>query len=202
MSEKSRYWLVSGGILALVIVVWAIWAGTAAKPYYPEINSPRPVQGSGDAKIVLEEFSDFQCPSCKAAQGLLKEILATFGSKIKFSYRHYPLVSIHTQAFRAALAAECANDQGSFWPYHDKLFEVQPAFSADELVSYAKDLGLKSDDFKACLDSRAKNQIIRDDMKEGDSRGITGTPTFFLNGERVEDWTTLKEKVQAKLIGG
>ncbi|MDZ4229757.1 MAG: thioredoxin domain-containing protein, partial [Candidatus Veblenbacteria bacterium] len=105
----------------------------------------------------------------------------------------------------AALAAECANDQGKFWEYHDQLFDKQPNFSRDELVVYATELGLTIEGesgFAACLDSRAETDVVRADMREGDQRKVSGTPTFFLNGEAVQDWSQLKAIIQAKLIGG
>ncbi len=193
-------------IIALVVIVVVLvglwqWSRQDA-PSYPEVNSPRPFLGLADSKVVVEEFSDFQCPACKAAQPIVKDLIETLGGRIKFSYRHFPLLTIHTQAFRAALASECANDQGKFWEYHDILFEKQPAFSPEDLKAYAGQLGLKTDDFAACLDSRAKNKVVREEMKEGDKRNVNGTPTFFLNGEKVEDWSKLKELIQAKLVGG
>jgi protein-disulfide isomerase len=150
----------------------------------------------------LEEFSDFQCPACQAAQPVVKEVVDTLGDRIKLQFKHYPLVTIHTQAFRAALAAECANDQGKFWEYHDILFDKQPNFSRDDLLAYAEQLELKTDSFAACLDARAKTAVVRADVAEGDKRGVNSTPTFFLNGEKVQDWTKLKELVQSKLVGG
>lgn len=199
--NKSKY---LGLVIVLVILAGSgiyIWR-TQNTPYYPVINSPRPYLGSAQAKVVIEEFSDFQCPACKAAQPLLEDIINTFGERIKFVYRHYPLVSIHTNAFRAALAAECANDQGKFWLYHDKLFAEQPVLSRSDLLSYANGLGLDNSKFTACLDSKAKAEVVRQDINEGDKRGVNSTPSFFLNGEKVADWTKLKELIQAKLIGG
>ncbi len=199
--NKSKYlWL------AIVLVILAgvgiyVWR-TQNTSYYPVINSPRPYLGSAQAKVVIEEFSDFQCPACKAAQPLLKDIINTFGERIKFVYKHYPLVSIHTNAFRAALAAECANDQGNFWLYHDKLFSEQPALSRGNLLNYATDLKLDAGKFTACLDSKAKTEVVRQDINEGDKKGINSTPSFLLNGQPVPDWTKLKELIQAKLIGG
>ncbi|MBI5733946.1 MAG: DsbA family protein [Candidatus Kerfeldbacteria bacterium] len=199
--NKSKYLGLGIVLIILASVGIYIWR-TREAPYYPVIDSPRPYLGSNEAKVVIEEFSDFQCPACKAAQPLLKDIINTFGERIKLSYRHYPLVSIHTNAFRAALAVECANDQGKFWLYHDKLFSEQPALSRSDLLSYAAGLGLDSSQFTACLDSKAKTKIVRQDINEGDKRGVNSTPSFFLNGAKVADWTKLKELIQAKLIGG
>lgn len=204
MRRSSVTWLVVFGLVLVALVAWIVW-GISQRPTYTNVTSPRPVLGPESATVTLEEFSDFQCPACKAAHPIVQEVLTTFGDRIKFSYFHFPLVQIHTQAFRASLAAECANDQGKFWEYHDMLFDKQPSFSRDDLVAYATQLELSIDGasgFAACLDSRAKDDVVRADMSEGDKRGIGGTPTFFVNGEAVQDWTQLKSLIQAKLIGG
>ena len=101
MSKSSKPWYIIGAIVLAITGLW--WWNAATKPYYPVIDSPRPVKGLTTAAIKLEEFSDFQCPACKAAQPAVDEALKTFGDRILFSYRHYPLVQIHTKAFAAAL---------------------------------------------------------------------------------------------------
>jgi len=184
-----------GWIISIVVVVgigWLIWQQQANIPDYNGMAGPRPVKGNAAATIVVEEFSDFQCPACKSAQPTAEDVINTFGDKIAFYYKHFPLTAIHPFAFRAALAAECANDQGKFWEYHDVLFQNQPNFSEDELVRYAGDLGLDGTSFSACVESRARQDVVRADMREGDNRNISGTPTFFVNGEAVADWTQLK----------
>lgn len=205
MRSNKQVWWWFAGVGVVVVILGFLFTRGPKVEYTSSQESPRPTQGPTDAPIVLEEFSDFQCPACKSAEGAVKDVLDTFGDRIYFKYRHYPLVTIHTQAFRAALAAECANDQGKFWEYHNVLFENQPNFSRDDLVSYAKQLELKidgDDGFSSCLDSRAKTDVVRADMREGDQKGVSGTPTFFLNGEQVSDWSQLKSTIQAKLIGG
>lgn len=192
-------------IVAVVIGVGIIWGVVnwlkEPKPFYPIINSPRPIAGNKEAAVKIELFSDFQCPACKTSEPLVKEVLQTFSDKISLSYKHYPLVVIHTQAFRAALAAECANDQGKFWEYHDVLYDKQPEFSKEQLISYAKNLGLNEQDFSNCLLSEAKAEVVRQDMKEGDLRKVDSTPTFYINSEKVSNWTELKNLIQAKLLG-
>lgn len=204
MRSRQQIWWWIGGF-GLIAVIVGLLLAAEPKTDYLGTDQPRPTKGLAEASIVLEEFSDFQCPACKTAQASVKEVLSTFGDKVLLKYRHFPLVTIHTQAYRAALAAECANDQGKFWEYHDLLFDNQPNFSRDELVTYAQQLELNiegSSGFAACLDSRAKTEIVRADMREGEDRKIGGTPTFYLNGELVSDWSKLKEIIQAKLIGG
>jgi protein-disulfide isomerase len=204
--RKSRAiaWSIAG--LLVIAIGWFLLSRSASQVTYisPGQAMRPPLKGSAAAAVNVEEFSDFQCPACKGAEPVVNDVITTFGDRIKFTYHHYPLVSVHTQAFRAALAAECANDQGKFWEYGDKLFEKQPDFSRNELVEYAKDLGLTVDGdsgFAACLDSRIHTEIIRTDMRDGEQRNISGTPTFFVNGEVVSDWTQLKQVIQGKLLG-
>ncbi len=208
MTKQAKIGWLSGIIAVIFIIALTIWQGSN-KPEYPEINTPRPSLGSPEAKIIIEEFSDFQCSSCGAVQPLIKEILNTFSSRVVLYYKHFPLVSIHPYAFRAALASECANDQGKFWEYHDLLFTNQniggrPRFDRSDLIGYSKELKLDSDKFTACLDSRAKDQVVRNDMQEANNRNLNSTPTFFVNGEQVQfekSFSELKDIIQKKLLG-
>lgn len=187
MSTKSKItWL---AILAVVVIL-SVWY-FKAQPQYVNIDSPRPVKGDKASSIILEEFSDFQCPACKAAQPLVNEILQTYGEKIAFSYRHFPLLSIHANAFSAALAAECANDQGKFWEYHDLLFDNQKDLRQSTLLRLADETGLNKESFSACLKSRAKASVVQADMQEGERRNINSTPTFYLNGQLIANWQNL-----------
>ncbi|MFH1112184.1 MAG: thioredoxin domain-containing protein [Patescibacteria group bacterium] len=201
MNRTAKIWIFVLVLIVTAIVLLWFWQSTD-KPVYPDINSPRPWLGNKDATIVVEEFSDFQCPSCKSAEALVKDIVAAFGDRIVFFYKHFPLSSIHPFAFRAALAAECANDQGKYWEYHNLLFQNQPNFSENELINYAADLNLDAQNFSACLKSRAKEDVVKNDLREGDKRNLNATPTFFVNGDQVENWTQLKSIIQARLIGG
>ena len=118
MPRKQIWWWLGWGVLVITAIVGLLQLSGSKTDYLGPAETTRPALGQSSASVVLEEFSDFQCPACKAAQPTVDEILATFGDRILFKYKHFPLVTIHTQAFRAALAAECANDQGKFWAYH------------------------------------------------------------------------------------
>jgi protein-disulfide isomerase len=154
-----------------------------------------PVQGDANAKVTLVEFSDFQCPFCKkyfdeTNQQLMDTYVKT--GKVKFAYRHYPLSSIHPNAQKAAEAAECANDQGKFWEYHDLLFKNQDTWSpldatavVDSFTSYAGDLGLDTGTFRSCLDSETDKTKVDTDTAEGNRIGVSGTPTFVINGNVI-----------------
>jgi len=150
----------------------------------PTGDDGRPFKGNSDAKILVVEYSDFQCPACGAAYEPTKNIVNEFADKIRFEYRHFPL-SYHIFAFKAAVAAEAAGDQGKFWGYHDKLYENQEHLLKEDLIKYAEELELDIEKFKATLESNEKDEIIIADSQEGQKAGVNATPTFFVNGKKV-----------------
>lgn len=154
--------------------------------------------GSESAKVTVVEFSDFQCPACKSAEMVVKSVIAKYGDNLRFVYRHYPLPS-HEFAFAAAVAAEVAGKQGKFWEYHDKLFERQPEFSEGKLVGYARDLGLNIDVFKKDKDTDELRQKVLNDQADGNRAGINATPTFFVNGTKVDNYSSLDQVVSGEL---
>jgi protein-disulfide isomerase len=141
------------------------------------------VRGSDGAPLVLVEFSDFQCPFCgRHARQTMPQIDKDYVStgKLRYVMRNLPLEQIHPDALRAAEAAECAGDQGKYWPMHDKLFGSQQALSAPDLLRYAQEMGVEPGAFQKCLESAPHAGKIRQDIAEAQAAGITGTPTFFL----------------------
>jgi protein-disulfide isomerase len=154
-----------------------------------------PPLGNPNAKVTIVEFSDFQCPFCEQFENntypqLYDQYIKT--NKIKFVFRHYPLVGIHPLAQKAAEASECANDQGKFWDYHKTLFKNQSAWSTlpltdalDSFTSYASELGLDTTTFRSCLDTDQFAQKVQKDRDDGDKAYVNGTPTFFINGKRL-----------------
>lgn len=187
MAQHFR-WGLWGTIAGIIVVgggiVFAVTRGP--KVTYDNVNSPRPVQGNAGSSIVFAEFSDFQCPACGAAFPFVKQLVEKYGASIRFEYKHFPLTKIHVNAYNAALASECANDQGKFWEMHDTLFGNQTKLSASDLKKYAQDIGLDTTKFNACLDTRAKKSVVDADVKEGTTRKVQGTPTFFLNGTALQ----------------
>lgn len=140
-------------------------------------------KGNGD--IIVIEFSDFQCPFCKRffdqSLGQLEQNFIETG-KITFVYKHFPLKSIHPMAEAAAIAAECAADQGKFWEYHDELFRRQSEWSVDSNVFYdiANKLGLDEQQFKECFDNKEKKNVVDEQLQQGMTYGLSGTPSFFI----------------------
>lgn len=142
----------------------------------------RLARGNPDAKVTFIEFSDFECPYCgRYHLEVYNRLLAQFGETVRFEYRHFPLESIHPNAYRAALASECAAEQGKFWEMHDKLYANQERLSRASLIIYAieSELGDQAR-FVRCLDNAQYSNIIDDDYGDGILAGVQGTPTFFI----------------------
>lgn len=139
--------------------------------------------GTDSAKVTIVEFSDFQCPSCKAAEPEVETLLAKYKDRILFVYRHFPLPA-HQYGFPAAEAAEAAGLQGKFWTMRAKLFAFSPDLSIDKLKQAAKDLGLDMNKFNQDLDSDTVRQKVLNDQSDGNSLGVNATPTFYVNGKQ------------------
>jgi thiol-disulfide isomerase/thioredoxin len=138
-------------------------------------------RGPEEAPVTIIEFTDFQCGFCKRTVKVLNEIAEIYGDKVRVVFRDFPLF-IHPEAQKAHEAAQCARDQGKFWPYHDMLFENQRAMKPDNLKAYAEDLGLDTAKFNACLDDGVKESVVKADMEAGREIGVSGTPAFYING--------------------
>jgi protein-disulfide isomerase len=141
-----------------------------------------PMLGDKDAPVTIVEFSDFQCPYCRRVQPALKRLMEEYEGKVRLVFRDFPLRSIHPQAQKAAEAAQCADDQDKFWPYHDKLFE-QTALQIDDLKRYAKELGLDMAAFSQCLESDKHAAEVEKDLQDGRQVGVNSTPSFYINGQ-------------------
>src|SRR5256885_4219035 len=144
-------------------------------------TSDSPAQGPANAPIELVEFSDFQCPFCYRAHPTVKQVLNTYGGKIRFVYRNYPLPN-HPNARPAAEAAQCANEQGQLWAYHDRLFADQNKLGNDDLKASAAALGLDAGKFNACFDAHKYQARVDADVQAANEAGVNGTPAFFVNG--------------------
>lgn len=142
-----------------------------------------PAKGARSATIAVIEYADFECPYCavffrETLPSLDREYVRT--GKVLLVFKHRPIPSIHPNALKAASAAECAGEQGSFWPMHDLLFSDQKNFSAEGLVARVRRLGLDSISFGECLEIRRAEKRVNDDMADATALGITGTPTFLI----------------------
>jgi protein-disulfide isomerase len=142
--------------------------------------------GPPDAPVQLVEYGDYQCPFCADALPSVKRILAGHPDQVLFVFRHFPLVSQHPRAWRAALTAEAAGAQDRFWPMHDHLLGHQHSLSDEELSTHARALGLDMAAYERDLHDPALAERVRADALSGLHSGVLGTPTFFVNGQRLE----------------
>lgn len=148
------------------------------------VGPGHPSTGGNNAPVTIVEFSDFQCPYCRAAEPVLKQIRAKYGDKVKLVYMDFPL-GMHPHAMDAAVAGRCAGEQGKFWQLHDAMFSDQTKLDAPGLKASAAKAGLDSAKFSACFDKKAAIPAIKADQAEGERLGVTGTPTFFVNGRQM-----------------
>ena len=186
-----------------VFVVAGIWFFVATKDLNEKkeavIKTPKPlsseivhIKGNKDAAITLVEYSDLQCPACGVYYPLVKQLMKDFGDKISFEYRHFPLRTTHQNAELASLATEAAGLQGKFWEMHDVLFEKQKEWAGksgeDIFDGYAKDMGLNVLKFKSDLSfNKDLKDKVESDYQNGLKQGVNSTPSFFLNGARMEN---------------
>jgi protein-disulfide isomerase len=139
-------------------------------------------KGPAKAPVTIVEFSDYQCPYCSRAETTVQDVLKKYGDKVRLVYRDYPL-QFHPNANIAAQASECAKEQGKFWEMHNAMFADQSKLTQPQLVETAGGIGgIDKDKFKACLDTGKFKDEVQKDFEDGQKYGVTGTPTFFING--------------------
>jgi Na+/H+ antiporter NhaA len=165
---------------------WRALLGTAetiidlAVPPDPERDH---IRGPAKAPVTLVEYGDFECPYCGQAETVIRELLADLGD-LRYVWRHLPLTDVHPHALLAAEAAEVAHQQGKFWEMHDQLLDHQGALTRRDVLGYAEALGLDTDRFARDLAGRVGDDKIMADVDSADLSGVSGTPTFFVNGRR------------------
>jgi len=158
------------------------------------------VRGPEDAAVTLVEYGDFQCSYCGQAEQVIRELMSSLGSDVRYVWRHLPLNDVHPNAQLAAEASEVAAAQGKFWEMHDRMLEHQDSLSLRDLARYAEELGL---DVERAVDELRRREYasrVAEDVATADESGVSGTPTFFINGRRhygVYDITTLTDAVRA-----
>jgi protein-disulfide isomerase len=156
------------------------WAASAAAQDAPRFTAdPAMTRGPAAAPVTIFEWSDYECPFCKRAQE------TEFPDTVRLVFKDFPLRS-HPNALPAALAARCAGAQDRYWEYHDLLFVGQPDLSRDDLIGYARRLGLDTPAFTECLDSSRFRDAVLADQREGREAGVRATPTFFINQRKIE----------------
>lgn len=208
--------------LLIVVAVALVTVGTGAVLYraklaasavnptgtpVEESNSGlRHVEGNADAPVTLEIYGDFQCPACAHASEVIDELRREYGSRLKVVFYQFPL-EMHAHALEAAMVAEAAGEQGHFWPMHDVLYRYQPIWSKVTdptrfFVAYARTMGLDLPRFEADAKSDALKARIQTEGEAGVARGVTNTPTIFINGNQVRGMFTgnnLKSMIDSAL---
>jgi protein-disulfide isomerase len=168
----------------------------ARTPVQVHLKAPEPVRvqidpsqgyarGAREAPVNIVEFSDFRCPYCKAVVPTLKQLAGQYSERVRWVFRDFPIPSLHPDAPLAHEAARCAGEQGKFWPYHDLLFERATDVSANALKQYAAEVGADRAAFDQCLDTHKYQAAVNADIEAGSKAGVTGTPTFFINGQAL-----------------
>lgn len=175
-----------------------------------EITETDWVKGNRDARVMLIEYADFQCPACATYSPIIKQLNEEYGDKIGVVFRHFPLKQLHANAESVAIAAEAAGQQGKFWEMHDLLFERQDEWSnSDDINSvvegYSQELELDVDRFMQDLESDTAAEKVDSHYKGGASLGVNSTPTFFLNGQKldsVRSYDQFKEAIEEAISNG
>ncbi|HEX8150878.1 MAG TPA: thioredoxin domain-containing protein [Pyrinomonadaceae bacterium] len=170
------------------------------RPVFQIATDDQPAKGKADAAVTVVEFTDYQCPSCAAAQPVLEKLIAEYGDRVRFVVRDFPL-NMHPDARKAAEAAEAAREQGKYWDFIAILFRNQSALKTEQLKQYAQVLGLDRAKFDAALEDGRFAEKVERDLIDGQKFGVSGTPTFFVNGRRARDITydVLKAAIEEAL---
>jgi len=156
--------------------------------------------GSPDAQVTMVEFADYECPYCQKVNPQIQQMKKEYGDKLTIVFKDFPL-PMHHSSEKAAEAARCAGEQGKFWQYHDVLF-YSKQLDVDALKEHARVINLDAERFDTCLDSGSQAAAVKKDLEEAESLGLTGTPSFFVNGHffsGVVDYGTLKDMVNQQL---
>ena len=190
------------GLTLIIALLFAYYFFAKPAPVSKEvseitISKTDHVRGAADGKVTLVEFGDFQCPACAAYEPLVRQVAEDNKTVLKVVYKHFPLTQIHQNALISAKAAEAAGVQGKFWEMHDMLYDKQPEWSTglnarDMIMKYAAELKLDTKKFSDDLNSKALEDKIFAEAKEGTKLGVQGTPTFFLNGKKLESPSSLE----------
>ena len=215
--EEAKLGILSAGLAASVLT-WLLFRVTALLPrrlrirallgtadtlvdLYVEVDPQRDhIRGPVDAPVTVVEYGDFQCPYCGMAEPIVRELLLGFATDVRYVWRHLPLTDVHANAQLAAEASEAAADQGAFWEMHDLLLAHQDALEPGDLVDYAGQLSLDVEHFESTLRGHETTVRVAEDVDSADLSGVSGTPTFFINGRRhygAYDIETLSAAVRA-----
>ncbi len=199
--ERFLFWLVV--TIVLIGAIYGVYRAATTPADIPlptELTSADQIKGNPESDVILIEYSDFQCPACVSYYYLVEEILNEFGNHMQFTYRHFPLKSIHDKATLAAQATEAAGMQGKYWEMYSEIFENQAVWSSlpvagaeNEFIKYAADLDIDQKQFIEDINSSKAENLVEAEFQSAVEGGLNSTPTFFLNGERIKNPKDLDE---------
>lgn len=191
--SRVKFWTLSLLFIALSAYISASFAITKGETLLSSALSPSDnIQGDPQSKVILIEYSDFQCPACANYAPMVRDIVEEFKDHMAFAYRHFPLESIHKNSLIASYAAQASAEQGKFWEMHDLLFENQNEWNSlddpkETFISYAKNLGMDVEKFKQDFESGKIRNKVKNDSNSGKDMKLTSTPSFFLNGQLINN---------------
>ena len=206
-SSNIGLWLIGASVVIVALVVGIIVfnenrakSAPVAQPDVPATWIDRTVVGSPDAKVVVQLWEDFLCPTCQTFATTIKPVLMAdyvTPGKVRIEYHYFPLTQHEPGATMSALAAECASDQGMFWPYHDRVFQMtkvdqQRAVQYDNLVGYATAMGMDGQKFGTCLSSQEHRETISGSLAQAQQLNLQGTPSIFV-GDKLLGGSSLGE---------
>lgn len=215
--RTTMYLLIAGAAIGIAVIALIVLQNRSqAQVSQPPVAEAlvaqelvdRNTKGSPDAPVTVTVFSDFECPACKGfATGAEKQITEEYVNNglVRFEYKHFPLPQHNPSATQGALAAECAADQGQFWPMHAYLFQEAgkagtSTFTLPRLRSMSDALGLNTDEFSKCVSESKYAQLVRENMREGQQMGVNATPTIYVNGQKVDNsYPLIKAKIDELL---
>ncbi len=195
-AQKTQRRWIGISALALFLVGAVFW--NASRPKAQPLDETRlasdPTLGSNSAKVVITEYGDFGCSSCRAWHnaGIMEQVLAAYGDQVQFVWKDFPVIT--AQSPMAAEAGQCAFDQGKFWEFHDFIYEDGYLLGVDDLKGYAAQLGLDTEKFNQCLDSGQNRAKVEQSLNEAQREyAFPGTPSFLVNGKKLVGPPTLEE---------
>jgi protein-disulfide isomerase/uncharacterized membrane protein len=215
VSQPWRYWIILIWLFGMGFLSLRFYENTVVKPELKSVqlivnqhfsqpetevtSEGSAVDGNPDAKVVIVEFSDFECPACRLLASNMKAIMLEYGDRVSLRFMNYPLdrsinknlnKDVHNNAGLAAIAGVCAQEQGKFWEYYNILFENQTKINREFLIETAREVGLDMNKFNDCLGSGQVTERVTRDIDAGKKCGVSGTPTLFINGRKVHYWNS------------
>jgi len=207
MQEERRKKTIGIAITVLVLfgVIFSVVSRPKAIPLDDSRLASNPTLGTDSPKVTIVEYGDFGCTSCQIwhNDGIKNRIMAEYGDRVQFVWKDFAVIT--AQSPKAAEAGQCAFDQDMFWEYHDVLYENAPAIRVSDLKSYAKQIGLDTNQFNKCLDSGQYKALVDQNRLEAGRLGLRGTPSFLVDGQRLAGpptYETLKSIIDQVLAGG